>query len=103
MYLTSHVPSAVAFDMPMALSGSSAWVSRVREIVAPVSTPAQGTSLPIARSIGSGPKVAGRTWATECTATFVPTASDLPYLTQQATKGAIKGVCPGVRSWSPPD
>lgn len=103
MYLTINVPSAVAFDVPMAPSESSARVFHVREIVtAPVFALVQGTSLPIARSIGNGPKIAGRTRTTECT-TFVPTASDLPYPTQQATKGAVKGARPGVRSWSPPD
>jgi len=104
VYLTINVPSAVAFDVPMAPSESSAWVAfPVREVItAPVFALVQGTSLPIARSIGNGPKIDGRTRATECT-TFVPTASDLPYPTQQATKGAVKGVRPGVRSWSPPD
>jgi len=92
----------VAFDVPVAQSGSSAWVSRVREIVAPAQTLVQGTSLPIARSMGRG-RITDRTPATECTATFVPTATKLPYLTQQPVKGAFIGIRPGVRTWSPPD
>jgi hypothetical protein len=100
--LTVNAPSKVAFDLPMAQSGSSAWVSRVREIVAPVQMLVQGTSLPIAGSIGRG-RITDRTPAVECTATFVPTATKLPYLTQQSVKGAFTGICPGVRSWSPPD
>lgn len=102
MSLTVNAPSKVAFDLPMAQSGSSAWVSRVREIVAPDVTLVQGTSLPIAGSIGRG-RITDRTMATECTATFVPTATKLPYLTQQPIKGAFTGIRPGVRSWSPPD
>lgn len=102
MSLTVIAPSKVAVGLPMAQSGSSAWVSRVREIVAPDRTLVQGTSLPIAGAIGRG-RITDRTPAVECTATFVPTATKLPYLTQQTVKGAFTGIRPGVRSWRPPD
>lgn len=102
MSLTSIAPSKVAFDLPVAQSGSSAWVSRVREIVAPAQTLVQGTSLPIAGSMGRG-RITDRTPATECTATFVPTATKRPYPTQQPVKVAFIGIRPGVRTWSPPD
>ncbi|HKA69525.1 MAG TPA: hypothetical protein VKG85_10450 [Actinomycetes bacterium] len=100
MSLTVNAPSKVAFDL--APSGSSAWVFRVREIVAPAYTLVQGTSLPIAGSMGRG-RITDRTPAIECTATSVPTATKLPYLTQQPTKGAFTGIHPGDRFWSPPD